>query len=576
MADKDNNDNNESSTSKSSSLEVIDLVDEIEIVPDEEQAIEALEIFQEEVIDEETESVSDPPDSLGTDDIEPLPILDGAESNSSWQGTESQNSSDTASGDQNGDLDRNEIVDLDFTSLDDEEFSGDRPEKEKIAQESAGETRAQDHSEKMSGKNDESTDAQTDGNSNNRKSVKAVQKSKAKFLIPKPSAIRGIFGATLLLLIIAGGAYYLKPSLFGSERKSTPIQATTKEPEPPAPIIPKQIAAGKPPGKYDIYLAKIEEAGHQRDRLLQKKEEIYRLKLHYQNGIAELQQQINQTLRNEAITSYEEALKHRAIELDLRTIQRRRSYMQGLEKPIRWIEHGSEELLYLKRKATIDLELIDIADGIDMDRHMRYIDAAIEKFRPSAENLAVNHIDTEPSALKAIWQNLNKQKKKTGISMAGVRNKKIAKEICSGNYENTAELTHLTAETAQCLSTMNGPDLFLNNLKTLTPEAARSLFKWRGNWICLNGIEKISPKAAKYLFNWNGDWISLNGITEFPPELATFLVEWEGQQLELMGLRYNSKTSDEKALKYLGLWQRMGGKLFVSDGVRKEIKRVLM
>jgi hypothetical protein len=578
MVDINSNDNNELSSSESSSVEVIDLVDEVEIVPDEEQPIESLEVFQEEVIDDETGAGAETvqPDNVNTDDIEPLPVLDDAESDFYSQETESQNSSDTARGDQNGDLDQNEIDEPEFSSLDDEEFSDDLPEKREIVQESVGETQGQDYSEKTSDKDDESTDAQTGGNDGNRKSVKAVKGSKAKFSISKPSPIYGIFGATLLLLIIAGGAYYFKPSLFGSQGKTTPIPAKTTLPEPPVPIISKQIAAAKPPGKYEMYLAKIEEAGHQRKKLLQKKEEIYRLKLYYQNGIAELQKQIKQTLRNEAITSYKEALKRRSIELGLRTIQRRRSYMQGLEKPIHWINHGSEELLYLKRKATFDLELIDIADGIDMDGHMRYIDAAIEKFRPSAENLAINHDDSEPSALKAIWQNVKKPKKKSGKSMAGVRNKKIAKEICSGNYENTAELTYLTADTAQCLSRMNGPDLFLNNLKTLTPEAARSLFKWRGNWICLNGIKKISPKAAKYLFKWNGDWISLNGITEFPPELATFLMEWEGQQLELMGLRYNSQNSDEKALKYLGLWQSLGGKLFVSDGVRKEIKRVLM
>ena len=111
---------------------------------------------------------------------------------------------------------------------------------------------------------------------------------------------------------------------------------------------------------------------------------------------------------------------------------------------------------------------------------------------------------------------------------------------------------------------------------TLTPEAARSLFQWRGNWICINGIKKISPTTAKYLFKWNGNLISLNGLTEFPPELASHLMEWEGKQLELMGLRYDSKKADEKALKYLSLWETMGGKLFLSDGVRKEIKRVLM
>jgi hypothetical protein len=51
---------------------------------------------------------------------------------------------------------------------------------------------------------------------------------------------------------------------------------------------------------------------------------------------------------------------------------------------------------------------------------------------------------------------------------------------------------------------------------------------------------------------------------------------WEGTQLELMGLRYNKRNADQKTLKYLALWQTMGGKLFVADDLRQEIERVTM
>jgi hypothetical protein len=64
-------------------------------------------------------------------------------------------------------------------------------------------------------------------------------------------------------------------------------------------------------------------------------------------------------------------------------------------------------------------------------------------------------------------------------------------------------------------------------------------------------------------------------LTEFPPELAVYLMEWKGDQLELMGLKYEKSKPDRKALKYLALWETMGGKLFVSDGVRKEMDRVM-
>jgi hypothetical protein len=123
---------------------------------------------------------------------------------------------------------------------------------------------------------------------------------------------------------------------------------------------------------------------------------------------------------------------------------------------------------------------------------------------------------------------------------------------------------------------MTGSDLFLNKVTTISPPAAQHLFQWRGNWICLNGLKKLGPAVAEYLFKWEGTWISLNGLTEFPPELAKYLMKWNGTQLELMGLKYNSKNVDKKALQYLALWETTGGRLYVSEKVRKIMQRAMM
>jgi len=50
-------------------------------------------------------------------------------------------------------------------------------------------------------------------------------------------------------------------------------------------------------------------------------------------------------------------------------------------------------------------------------------------------------------------------------------------------------------------------------------------------------------------------------------------LKWNGQQLELMGLKPDKTISGQKVLKYLALWETSGGKLFVSDTVRKEMER---
>ena len=574
------------------------LQEEVSDGESEEESIDPFDELQAEKVNEQAADESDEPikvfqmngvageiaeeDAGGTDsdiinEVEPLPILEDSVPESSAQKAESVSELTV---DSNGGTDTDELGEDGFLGLDDEEFDDGQPEERALSQDTVTKRSTQDTFENISNTDDESAEGLSNEKENQREFVKSTQKTKRKWVIEKPSRVQFIIGLTLLVFAITGGVFYLKPSLFSFGKEAIPVPIETKkvettEPEQLEQPIGERIGTIKPSSKFETYLAKIQEAGDLRDKLLQKNEEIYLLKLHYQNGIAELEDQIKQALRKQGITTYKAALKNRLIELKLRTIQRRRSYLLGLEKPIRWIDHGSEELLYLKRKAEVDLELIELADGIDMERHMRHLDAAIQKFRPSAEKLAVNYDDKNPVSLKVIWQQLKRPKQHIEETLPNVRDEKIAKEICNGNYENLTELTHLSVKTAKCLSNFNGPDLFLNNLTTLSGNAARSLFQWRGNWICMNGIKKLSPTTAKYLFKWDGNWISLNGLTEFPPELAAYLMEWEGKQLELMGLQYNSKNADHKALKYLALWETMGGKMFISETVRKEIERVL-
>ena len=568
---------------------------------DEESAVESIDPFEElqaEITNEKAADESDEPvkvfemnggaaeiveedaatlDSNMIDEVEPLPILEDTVPQPSAQKAESVSelTVDSTEG-----SDPDELGEDGFLGLDDEEFADSPPEEQALSQDTVTKPLVQDKFENISDTDDESTERLTNEEDNQGESLTSTQKPQKKSTIQKASRVQLIIGLTLFIFAITGVVFYLKSSLFnfGKEAITVPIETEKIEPAKPEQLeqpLESRIGQIKPSSKFETYLAKIQEANDLRDKLLQKNKEIYLLKLHYQNGIVELEDQVKQALRKQGITTYKAALKNRPIELKLRTIQRRRSYLQGLEKPIRWIDHAGEELLYLKRKAEVDLELIELADGIDMERHMRHLDAAIQRFRPSAEKLAVHHDDQNLVSLKVIWQEIKRSKKHVKQSVPDVKDGKVAKEICDGNYENLTELTHLSVKTAKCLSNFNGPDLFINNLKTLSGNAARSLFQWRGNWTCMNGIEKLSPSAAKYLFKWDGNWISLNGLTEFPPELAVYLMEWEGKQLELMGLQYNSQNADHKALKYLALWETMGGKLFISDTVRKEISRVL-
>jgi hypothetical protein len=577
MAEKEGVDINDSKLPEVSPLEELDLNDQIEIIPVEMDTVKPLEVLQEEVSGEEAETESGKPDSDTFNESEVSSNPDDGESGFFPKETEVEKSLETIDGQKDGQSDQDQFVDDDFLGLDDEDFDDESPEEKDPSPETLTILAPEngDFGENPV-ENNEMAEEQNDGTNNIKASRKTAEKSRAGILFRKPSRTLITIGLTSLVLFIAGAVFYANPSFFGFKRGAQPAPFKATEPTPPLQTVQNQVESAKPLSKSESYLTKIKDAGLLRDELLEKKEEIYQLKLHYQNGIADLEEQINRELQKEGITSYTEALKNRRIELNLRTIQRRWSYIQGLEKPTRWIRQGGEELLYLKRKAEFDLQLIGIAGGIDMDRHMRHIGAAIQKYRPSAEKLAVERENTGLLPLETIWGQMKNQKMKTGKALPNVTDEEITKEICSGIYERIAELTGMSAATAQCLSKINGSDLFLNDLTTLSPAAAKYLFQWRGSWICINGIKELSPAAAQYLFKWEGNWISLNGLIEFPPELATYLMDWEGKQLELMGLRYNKENADPKALKYLALWETMGGKLFISDDVRKEIERVMM
>jgi hypothetical protein len=577
MAQKEGVDINDSKSSEVSPLEELDLNDQVEIIPVEMDAVEPLEVLQGEISGEEAESEFGKPDSDTFNEFEvPLSPKDG-ESGFFAKETEVEKSLETIDEQKDGQSDQDDFDDDEFSGLDDEDFDDEPPEEKDPSPETltmnAPENR--DFGENPA-ENNKMAEDQNDGTDNTKTYRKTAEKSSAGILFRKPSRIQITIGLASLALLIAGAVIYVDPFLIGSKRETQPAPSKATEPTPPLQTVQNQVESAKPLSQSENYLIKIKDAGLLRDELLEKKKEIYQLKRHYQNGIADLEEQINRELQKKGITSYTEALKNRQIELNLRTIQRRRSYIHGLEKPTRWIKQGREELLYFKRRAEFDLQLIDIAGGIDMDRHMRHIGAAIQKYRPSAEKLAVERENTDLLPLETIWDQMKNQKMKTGKALPNVTDEEIAKEICSGIYERITELTGMSAATAKCLSKMNGSDLFLNGLTTLSPAAAKYLFQWRGSWICINGIKELSPAAAQYLFKWEGNWISLNGLIEFPPELATYLMDWEGNQLELMGLRYNNKNADPKALKYLALWETMGGKLFISDDVRKEMERVMM
>jgi hypothetical protein len=328
------------------------------------------------------------------------------------------------------------------------------------------------------------------------------------------------------------------------------------------PIIPKGSS---------IYRAKIEEITALRESLLRKQEEITRLKKHYQDGIEELEKEISDELQKGENNTFLQVMGNDAIAFRLKTIQRRQAYIQQIEKPSRWIYQACEELLHIKRRTIMDIQVAEVAGGIDLNKHMRQINEAVRKYQPTADKLAPDMTNAQLEPLEIIWERIQDKTQLYVSVRSHSKNQIISEQICTGNFNRLTELSEISAETARCITEMQSSDLFLNSLAEISPGAAKQLIQWKGSWVCLNGVRTLSPRAAHYLFQWDGNWISLNGLTEFPAEIGETLLQWDGRQLELMGLQYVEDFPAKIALDYLARWEQSGGKLFVPKDVRKKI-----
>jgi hypothetical protein len=340
--------------------------------------------------------------------------------------------------------------------------------------------------------------------------------------------------------------------------------------EPPIDSEPKPDDSAPPPPTPPAedgtaWATKLSNIDQLRQALQSKKSEILQVKQDYRHGIRELEDETRRFMKHAGVDSPAQALKNAEIEMLLRNIQRRQIYYESLEKPLDWIDLASEDLLYLSRRAAMDLLVKDVAEGIDMKRLLDEIDHALERYAPTPRRLSVDPGSIAASSLEAIGKRLIEQSRQMGWSAGDRRNQEIEAEVCGGNLSRAAELSKLSLKGARCLAESDAKQLFLNRLIEITPFAAEALSKWPGEWLCMNAITTLEPESAASLFTWRGQWLSLNGLSDLSVETGRHLVGWSGRQLELMGLRRAA------GVDYLAQWEAAGRRLFVPDAVRPAI-----
>jgi soluble lytic murein transglycosylase-like protein len=245
---------------------------------------------------------------------------------------------------------------------------------------------------------------------------------------------RIVYSALFVLTIVAL-TVYCKPFVYGLNMALKPAPA----PEAITKVelvqnVKDPLPKPKPPSKQETVEAALDEAAGILAELVGKKNEINELLRYYRNGINELEKQIVQEMQNKRITSYSRGVRIKRVELGLRTIQRRQVYMRKLKKSNLWVKSGSEELLYIKRKAQFDIQLIDIAGGINLDRHMKQLSAAILKYRPTAEKLAIKLPDADILPLETIWSRIIKPKEKTAQTPVMTASQELLKQTGDSDF----------------------------------------------------------------------------------------------------------------------------------------------
>jgi hypothetical protein len=372
----------------------------------------------------------------------------------------------------------------------------------------------------------------------------------------------GVFAAVLCLGLAWGlRAWYSQPQF----ENPTAMRFKLHDPQASAVQAPGgDLEAAAPPRDWG---AKLEEIDALRQGLTVQWREIQARSRACQTGVLELEEELAVWIRRSGGESLPQALKDKRIDFLLRSIQRRLAYVDAMEKPLNQLDAASEELLYLRRRAALDLQVQAIGDGVNLEPLWRQIQSAIVGVQPVMRELSLDIEGSYPrQPLESIWKRAVETAKNAPPQNMDDRSSAITQEICSGDLTRAAELNRLTLKAARCLAESSVQDLFLNRISELPPNAAQRLREWPGQWLCLNGLKRISPEAARHLFAWPGGCLSLNGVGELPAESARFIPSWGGRQLELVGLQKSN------GLEYLIQWEDAGGKLIVSDALRRQIE----
>ena len=295
--------------------------------------------------------------------------------------------------------------------------------------------------------------------------------------------------------------------------------------------------------------------------------EIDNIIKYYKNGIKNVELTITEEIKKKNIYTFKDAIKNMKIKLGMETIQRRLFDFNKFKKSFNQLNYDIEELIFLKRKIKIAIQIIPLVNETEIENFKKNIKTVLVKHISVTDKLFINNDSTNKlESFESIWAALPSYTKikETKEKKNNLTNREIWKELSNGVFDNVNKLTKLSIASAECLSKWKGKDLYLNNITTLTPKITKKIIEWKGDWLCLNGLSALSPDTAKYLFKWNGKRISLNTIKKLSEKEAEYIYRWQGKHLEMINLNNFSPS----AAKYLTKWLEAGGTIYINDKYR--------
>ena len=155
---------------------------------------------------------------------------------------------------------------------------------------------------------------------------------------------------------------------------------------------------------------KIKDLSSLRQNLSDKKLEIQRLEIEYQNDISLLSAEIRTDQKASAIQTYDQARQNTRISYDLTLICRKKAYIAKLQETEVKLQQGTFELEFLEREAIDDQKLLTTLNNQEVEKLVGDINKVIAKYLPEAGKLA---IEVDPNTMQTpeqIWQQINSGK----------------------------------------------------------------------------------------------------------------------------------------------------------------------